>query len=425
MTYLPDFFADLAQFLLVLLNIEPGDSAHRKRQKFVDIIVGDIAQQQVTERCQSGVDFPVFIFLTAALFDLFVDTVFKEYLSERFGVMQFILPVEVDFQFPLQIAYQFFHIAPENLTYAHLHGFPVTYHHDARRYGDGTIGVHVQPLQRLFRRVTACGRDLYMNVVSGKIIHTGNSYFVLFRRAFNGCHQRFGGTACRNLPDDEVTPFDIDFCPENDPAVTVIIFADIHQRALLEVGIKFKRSALKYGNFGIKQFVEVVRQYARRHTDGDTVTSQHQQTWKFGRKHDRFFFSSVVIGDKRRDIVVEHRLVREFGQTALRITSGGGGAAGKNISEVTLFDDKVGDVEIFSFLLTGLPVAETVLDDTALVGKHHECIADGGISVRMEMHGIADDIGYFLRSAVVNPVQRPQNTALNRLESVVHIGNGA
>ena len=423
--YLLDLFVDLAEFLLVLFNIEPGDTAHRQCQKFVDILIGDIAQQQMTERCQSGMDFAVFLLLTAALFDLLVDTVFKEYLRERFGMMQFILAVEVDFEFLLQISDQFFHIAAEYLTYTQLYRFAVAYHHDARRYGNGTVGVHIQPLQGLFRRVTACRRDPYMHMICREVINAGNADLIPFGGAFNGCHQRFRCAGGRYLPDDKVAPFDIDFGAENDPAVAVVVFADIHQRSLLEVREKFKRSAFKNGDLRVDKLVEVVRQYASRHTDSDTVTSEHEQTRQFGGQHDRFLLPSVIVGNETGDVVVEHRFVSEFGQRTLSITSGGGGAAGKDISEVALFGDEIGDVEKLSLFLPGLPVAETVFDNAALVGKYHQRISDRSIAVRMIVHGVADDVGYFLGPAVINLIQSPQNTTLDRFQSVVDIGDGA
>ena len=54
-----------------------------------------------------------------------------EKLSERFGVAQLILFIEIDFQLLFQIADQFGGIAPQNFTYGHLYRFAVTDDDDA------------------------------------------------------------------------------------------------------------------------------------------------------------------------------------------------------------------------------------------------------------------------------------------------------
>ena len=125
------FFIDFPQFLLVLFNIESGDATHRQCQKFINILIGYIPHQLISERFQTAVDFFIFLFLTAALFDLFIDTVFKEKLSQSFGMAKLILFFQIDFQFLFQIADKFFHIAFKHFAYAHLHRFAVTDDNDA------------------------------------------------------------------------------------------------------------------------------------------------------------------------------------------------------------------------------------------------------------------------------------------------------
>ena len=168
-----------------------------------------------------------------------------------------------------------------------------------------------------------------------------------------------------------------------------------------------------------------MRQDASGHTYSDTVAAQHQQTWQFGGQDHRFDLSAVIVGNECGDVIVEHRFVSEFGQTAFGVTSGGGGAAGEDIAEVSLLHDEVGDVQEFSFFLSGLAVAVTVFDHAALVGKDYQRISNGSVAVGVIVHGVAHDIGDLLGASVVDLVERPENTALNRFESVIHIGNGA
>ena len=178
------------------------------------------------------------------------------------------------------------------------------------------------------------------------------------------------------------------------------------------------------GDFSVDQFVEVVRQHAGGHTDGDTVAAEHQQAGEFGGQNDRFFLASVVVRNKRRDVVVEHRFIGEFGQSAFGVTACGSGTSGQDITEVPLFHNEVRNIEELRFFHAGLTVAVGVFDHAALVGKHHQSITDGGVSVGMIVHGIADDIGNFLRSAVVNLIQRPEDAPLNGFQTVINVGNG-
>ena len=125
-----DLLIDFPQLQLVFLNIKSGDPANRQSQKFIYILIGDIPQQQMAEWLQAGVNLLILLFLTAALFYFFVDTVLKEKLSESFGVAQLILFIKVKFQLLFEITDKFFHIAAQYLTYAHLNRFAVTDHHD-------------------------------------------------------------------------------------------------------------------------------------------------------------------------------------------------------------------------------------------------------------------------------------------------------
>ena len=119
-----NFSFDLPQLLLVLFNVETADSAYRQCQKFIDIIVGNIAPHQLPERSESGVNFGILLFLGFALFNPLIYPVFKEYLRQSFGMKKFILPVQCNLQLSLQILKQFFRIAVYNPGNAH-HRRPV------------------------------------------------------------------------------------------------------------------------------------------------------------------------------------------------------------------------------------------------------------------------------------------------------------
>ena len=117
---------------------------------------------------------------------------------------------------------------------------------------------------------------------------------------------------------------------------------------------------------------------------------------------DRLLVAAVVAGHELGDLVVEHLRARQFGQPALDVTRRGGGVAGENVAEIAL-----------------------ALDEVALVGQHHQRVADGGVAVRMILHRMADHVGDLDEPPVVLFVQRPEDAPLHRLQAVGQIGDGA
>ena len=139
-----------------------------------------------------------------------------------------------------------------------------------------------------------------------------------------------------------------------------------------------------------------------RHADGDAFRAEHEQQRQFAGQGDRLLVAAVVAGHEIGDLVVEKFRARQFGQPAFDVAGRGGRVAGENVAEIALAFDQI-----------------------AFVGQHHQRVADGGVAVRMILHGVADDIGHLDEAAVVLLVQRPENAPLHRFEAVGQIGNGA
>ena len=309
-----DLCRNIAQFLLVFLNIEPGDPAHRQCQQLVDVFRGDVTFQPVTERRQSVENLPVLLLLTFTLLDPFVDPVLEKELCQRFGMGKFILPCQIDLKFPAQVIQQFLHVALQHFGNGHLPGFAVANNDHFGRDRNGTVGVHIQPLPGLFRIITAGRGDADLHMVAGKVADIGNADLVFICCFFDRSDQAERIGRRRNFPDDQIAPLNVDFGTQGDFAVAVIVFAHIHNTALLKIRVELKRFTFQFSDLRLDQLVEVVRQNGRGHTDGDTVTAHHQQTGDFCRQQHRLFFSAVVVGDKFGDVVVEHRFVGKPGQ---------------------------------------------------------------------------------------------------------------
>ena len=65
------------------------------------------------------------------------------------------------------------------------------------------------------------------------------------------------------------------------------------------------------------------------------------------------------------------------------------------------------------------------LDQVTFVRQHNQGVADGSIAVRMILGGVTDDVGDFGETTVIALVHRPEDAALNGLQSVRQIRDGA
>ena len=136
--------------------------------------------------------------------------------------------------------------------------------------------------------------------------------------------------------------------------------------------------------------------------DRDALGAEHEQQRQFAGQGDGLLVAAVVAGHELGDLVVEHFRARQLGQAAFDVTRRGGEVAGEDVAEIAL-----------------------AFDEVALVGQHHQRVADRGVAVRMVLHGVADDVGHLDEPAIVLLVQRPEDAALDRLEAVRQVGDGA
>ena len=59
-----------------------------------------------------------------------------------------------------------------------------------------------------------------------------------------------------------------------------------------------------------------------------------------------------------------------------------------------------------------------------LLPELHQGIADAGIAVRMELHGVAHDVGHLIISSVVHPLHGVEDATLYGLEAVADMWHG-
>ncbi len=63
------------------------------------------------------------------------------------------------------------------------------------------------------------------------------------------------------------------------------------------------------------------------------------------------------------------------------------------------------------------------IDQQVFLSQLHQGISDGGIPMRMVLHGLADDIGNLVVPAILNLPHGMKNPALNRLKTVIDMRN--
>ena len=98
--------------------------------------------------------------------------------------------------------------------------------------------------------------------------------------------------------------------------------------------------------------------------------------------------------------MVEHNLLGKFAQACLNVTGSSSAVTSKYITPVTL-----------------------TIHQQVLLAQLHKCITNGGISVGMVLHCLANDICNLIEASVINILHCVHNTPLNRLKTVSDMRN--
>ncbi len=189
--------------------------------------------------------------------------------------------------------------------------------------------------------------------------------------------------------------------PDPSPAQSVIVFRKVGQAAGREIGQDVKRFVFKETDRGIDEFEEVVGQDFGCQSNGDAFNALCQQKGEFHRQGDRFPVAAVVRKLPFGGFGIKDYIQGEFRQPCLDISCRRSGVAGMDIAPVTLgFDEQV------------------------FLSELHQCIPDGGISVRVVFHGMPDDVGHLVETPVIHVAHRMQYPSLNGFQSIVDIRHG-
>ena len=236
------------------------------------------------------------------------------------------------------------------------------------------------------------------------VVDLANLDFPLLLRFEYRLDERRGGLAVGYLDDGEGAVVELlDFGTHLHAAapLAVVVFGHIDEAAGLEIGIEVKLLAPQIGHGRFQNFVEIVGQNLRRQTHGNTFGPLGQQQGEFHRQGHRLLLAAVVGEFPLGCLGIEDDIEGKLREARLDVTGSGGRVAREDITPVSL-----------------------AFDQQVLLPQLHQRVADRGVAVRVELHGVTHDIGHLVEAPVVEQLHGMENAPLHRLQPVGQVGNG-
>src|SRR5574344_1790028 len=260
---------------------------------------------------------------------------------------------------------------------------------------DFAIGESIERIECLVGRDTGCQLYLYFHLGCGEVFHVtclNLSFLDGFEyRVNNG----FGSLGEGNLSNDKGLLVEFLYLRtyfQRTASLSVVVFRNINRAACGEIGIEMKLLAMQITDGCITQFNEIVGQYFRRQTYGNTLGSLCQKQRKLYGQCDGLLVASVVGHLPFGSFRIENRIEGKLRQACLNITRGGSTVAGEDISPVSLGIHQ-------QFFLSDL----------------YQRIANRSIAMWVKLHGVSYDICHLVVATVVHSLHRVKDAALHRL----------
>ena len=184
------------------------------------------------------------------------------------------------------------------------------------------------------------------------------------------------------------------------PTFTIVVLRYVDGTTCLEVGIELELLLAQIGNGSIAKLVEVVRKNLRGQTYGNPFHSLSEEERKLDGKRNRFLVSSVVGSLPFGCFRIEYHIEGKFRETCFDVTRSGCSVACEDVPPVSL-----------------------AIYQQIFLSELHQCIADGGIAVRVELHGVSHNVCHLVVPSVVQALHRVKDTSLDGLQPVVDVGD--
>ena len=181
-------------------------------------------------------------------------------------------------------------------------------------------------------------------------------------------------------------------------ALSVIVLAHVDTAACGEVGIEMELLPMQVGDGCIAYLSQVVGQYLAVQTHSDAFGTLRKQERELHRQGDRFLVAPVIRQLPLGGLGVEDNIQSEVAQTGLDVSAS---------RRIVSCDDVT-------------PVA-LAIHQQILLPQLHQRILDAGITVGMELHGMAHDVGHLVVAAVIHALHAVHDASLHGLESVAYV----
>ena len=247
--------------------------------------------------------------------------------------------------------------------------------------------------------------DDNLHFLGGHIVNLLDVDLLLVLGFEDAVNDALGGLSVRNLRDGDgglVHFVDAGTHLDHAAATALVVLGAVCDTAGREVRQEGIGLSLEDGYGSIQELIEVVGKNLGAETGGNAFRSLGQQQWEAHREFRGFLVTAVVGGHPRGYLGVKDHFLGKLGQPGLDVTGRSVGVSGENVTPVSLA------VNQKTFLPQGDQGAQ-----------------DGGVSVRMVLHGLTHDVGHLGVAAVIHGEHGVQHTALYRLESVYDVGDGA
>ena len=392
--YPPDLFDQL-------IDVKPVNTAHRLFGELEDILPGDIPLQQFSEGLEGLVDgfndqLPSFMLLLQFL----VDLLFEEDLFERcvmpFGFELF----KPDLQFSLQQVAGLVRRNTQQVRYADEYRTIVNDHTGVRGDAHFAVGEGVECIDGDVRGNPRRQFDIDLHFCRCVVGHFLDLDLALIVGLDDRIHQLGGRHTIGDIPDHDVLLIDLfDMCPTTDPsaAFTIIVGSGIDHAAGEEIGQQLEFLSAQVLDRGIDQFIEIMGQDLGGKSHCDAVGTLREQEREFHRKGDGLLLAAVVTQLPFGGFVIEGHFEGELAEPGLDVSGGGSIITRTDISPVALG-----------------------IDEQVLLSQIHQGILDTGVTMRMILHRLADDVRRLVEAPIVHFLHGMEDASLHGFQAVFY-----
>ena len=402
-----DLSLDLRHELVGLVLIIFQDALHLDLEQSQVVVAGDVAQQLLFIGCELLVEEFHHGILVGSLLEaaLLVHALFDEDALQRGEEELFLQLTLADEQLLAQQAHGAVGAVAQHVADGEEARFVVLDDAAVGRDIDLAVREGIEGVDGLVGR--GARGELYLNLhVTGCHVDDAAGLDLAFLDGFgDGVLQSGGCFGERHFADDKrlvVELVDLGTDTHHAAALPVVVFAHVDGTAGGEVGIEMELLALEVVDGGVAELVEVMGQHLAGESHSDAVGTLCQQQREFHGQGHRLLVASVVAHLPISGLRVEDRLKGKLRESCLDISGSGGTVTGEDVTPVALR-----------------------VDEQILLSELHESVADGGVAVRVELHGVSHDVGHLVVASVVHALHRVKDTALHRFQSILDLRHSA